>query len=41
MFLGDSFTYGVGVNDDQTFCYLVEKQLLAMGLKVEVINAGR
>lgn len=40
MFLGDSFTYGIGVDDDQTFCYLTEKRLSAMGLNAEVINAG-
>jgi hypothetical protein len=40
LFLGDSFTYGFGVNDDQTFPYLAEKQLLAKKLSVEVINAG-
>lgn len=29
LFLGDSFTYGFGVNDDQTFPYLTEKRLTA------------
>jgi len=40
LFLGDSFTYGFGVNDDQTFPYLTEKRLTADKLSVEVINAG-
>ncbi len=40
LFLGDSFTYGLGVNDNQTFAYLVEQQLLQDHLSVEVINAG-
>jgi hypothetical protein len=40
LFLGDSFTYGVGVNDDQTFAALVEKALRADLMSVEVINAG-
>jgi lysophospholipase L1-like esterase len=40
LFLGDSFTYGVGVNDDQTFPYLVGKILQAQNYSVETINAG-
>ncbi|OGR27433.1 MAG: hypothetical protein A2139_13350 [Desulfobacca sp. RBG_16_60_12] len=40
LFLGDSFTYGTGVNDDQTFAALVEKGLRADHLSVEVMNAG-
>jgi hypothetical protein len=40
MFLGDSFTYGLGVNDDQTFPYLIEKHLISENIPVEVINAG-
>jgi len=40
LFLGDSFTYGFGVNDDQTFAYLTEKRLLNDRFSVEVINAG-
>ncbi len=40
LFLGDSFTYGFGVNDDQTFAYLTEKRLLNDRLSVEVMNAG-
>ncbi len=37
LFLGDSFTYGVGVNDNETFSYWVQNYLEN---KVEVINAG-
>jgi hypothetical protein len=40
LFLGDSFTYGFGVNDDQTFPYLTEKNLLAQHISVEAINTG-
>jgi lysophospholipase L1-like esterase len=40
LFLGDSFTYGFGVSDDQTFAYLTEKRLLNDRLSVEVINSG-
>ena len=40
LFLGDSFTYGLGVNDDQTFAAQVEKDLRADRLSVEVLNAG-
>ncbi len=40
LFLGDSFTYGLGVNDDQTFPFLVEKELLSDQIPAEVINAG-
>jgi hypothetical protein len=40
LFLGDSFTYGTGVNDDQTFAALVEKDLRADQVSVEVMNAG-
>ncbi|MFA5110135.1 MAG: GDSL-type esterase/lipase family protein [Desulfobaccales bacterium] len=40
LMLGDSFTYGLGVNDDQTFAARVEKNLTADHLSVEVMNAG-
>jgi lysophospholipase L1-like esterase len=40
LFLGDSFTYGIGVNDDQTFPAEVGKKLKADDLSVEVMNAG-
>jgi hypothetical protein len=38
--LGDSFTYGIGVNDDQTFAARMENHLAAEHLDVEVMNAG-
>jgi hypothetical protein len=40
LFLGDSFTYGTGVNDDQTFAAQVQKALSAAYFSVEVLNAG-
>jgi lysophospholipase L1-like esterase len=40
LFLGDSFTYGTGVNDDQTFAAQIEKNLRAGQVSVEVLNAG-
>jgi len=40
LFLGDSFTYGLGVNDDQTFPQQIEKKLNAADFSVEVLNAG-
>jgi hypothetical protein len=40
LFLGDSFTYGLGVNDDQTFAVQVEKDLRAGLMSLEVMNAG-
>ncbi len=40
LLLGDSFVYGLGVNDDQTFAARVEKNLTAQNLSVEVMNAG-
>jgi hypothetical protein len=42
--LGDSFTMGMGVEDDQTFSVLVERSLKQDGAKcgrsIEVLNAG-
>lgn len=40
LLLGDSFTYGLGVNDDQTFAYLLEQRLSQGERQVAVINAG-
>jgi hypothetical protein len=40
LFLGDSFTYGIGVDDDQTFAVQVGKDLRAGRWSVEVMNAG-
>ncbi|MBT3611391.1 MAG: hypothetical protein HN522_00405 [Flavobacteriales bacterium] len=36
IFLGDSFTFGVGVEDDEVFCSLLQKDL-----NVKVLNLGR
>jgi hypothetical protein len=38
--LGDSFAYGIGVDDDQTFASVLESRLNKQGEAVEVINAG-
>ena len=38
--LGDSFTYGIGVDDNQTLPFQIEIDLLNLGYSVEVINAG-
>ncbi|MBI3088395.1 MAG: SGNH/GDSL hydrolase family protein [Candidatus Omnitrophica bacterium] len=40
LMLGDSFTFGVGVNDEETFCALLQGALDRRGRRVEVINAG-
>ena len=40
LLLGDSFAYGVGVNDDQTFAHQIENNLLGIPGGLEVINAG-
>ncbi len=40
LFLGDSFTYGPGVNDDRSCAVQVEKDLRADRLSMEVMNAG-
>ena len=40
LLLGDSFTYGLGVNDDQTFAFHLEQYLRQPGLPAAVINAG-
>lgn len=40
LMLGDSFTYGIGVDDAQTFAALMERDLKDDGLSVEVLNAG-
>ena len=40
LLLGDSFAYGMGVNDDETFAARLEKELSFKGFPVEVINAG-
>lgn len=40
--LGDSFTFGVGVENDETFCHFAEEWLRqkAPGRRWEVVNAG-
>ncbi len=40
LLLGDSFTYGFGVNDDQTFAHHLEQYLRQRNQPAEVINAG-
>jgi lysophospholipase L1-like esterase len=46
LFLGDSMTFGWGVDDDKTYPFLVEKYLNSIGklngnyTKIETINAG-
>lgn len=40
MVIGDSFTFGVGAEDDETIPSLLEKELAGRGHNVEVINAG-
>lgn len=40
LMLGDSTTFGIGSNDDQTFSIQLEKLLKEQGKKAEVINAG-
>ncbi|MEW5895966.1 MAG: hypothetical protein AB1650_09480 [Candidatus Omnitrophota bacterium] len=40
MMVGDSFTFGVGSQDHETFPALIEAGLIEKGLDVEVINAG-
>ena len=38
MLVGDSFTYGKGVNDQETFAYQLQDALVGNG--VEIVNAG-
>jgi hypothetical protein len=40
LMLGDSFTFGFPVQDQETFCHLIEEGLRAQGHRVEVINGG-
>ena len=40
MAIGDSFTFGVGAEEDETIPSLIEKDLRANGANVEVVNAG-
>ncbi|MEM6328541.1 MAG: GDSL-type esterase/lipase family protein [Bacteroidota bacterium] len=41
LILGDSFTYGVGVNDEETFASRIAEGLAARGTPVHVRNGGR
>lgn len=38
--VGDSMMFGVGVNGNETFLYLLEKELHKQNISAEVINAG-
>ena len=38
--VGDSFTFGVGSQDNQTIPYLIEQKLRSQKFDVEVVNAG-
>jgi len=40
LLLGDSQTYGIGVDDSETAAYLAEQSLRGKRLDVEIINAG-
>lgn len=40
LMLGDSFTFGFPVRDEETFCHLIEAGLRARGLRAEVVNGG-
>lgn len=40
LMLGDSYTFGFPVQDSETFCALVERDLNEQGYPVEVINGG-
>jgi lysophospholipase L1-like esterase len=38
--IGDSFTFGFGVNEDETYTYQLEDMLTNQGLEYQVINLG-
>lgn len=40
LFIGDSFIYGHGVNDDQTFPAYIYKEMMDHGRQICVVNAG-
>ena len=40
LMLGDSFTFGFPVQDQETFCVLIEQGLRAQGYPVDVVNGG-
>jgi lysophospholipase L1-like esterase len=39
--IGDSFTYGWGVENDEAWPKVLERRLLASGVRVEIANLGR
>jgi lysophospholipase L1-like esterase len=41
LFIGDSFTEGVGVGDDETFARATERALRRGGIRVRSLNAGQ
>ena len=40
LFLGDSFTMGYGVNDDEVFPFLIQKNLLNYNISAKSLNYG-
>lgn len=40
LILGDSYAFGLYVNNEETYPFLLEEELLKKGYKVEVLNAG-
>ncbi|MBI3320264.1 MAG: hypothetical protein HYZ89_06750, partial [Candidatus Omnitrophica bacterium] len=40
LMLGDSYTFGFPVKDQETFCHLIEQGLKSQGYSVEVVNGG-
>lgn len=40
LILGDSFAFGMGVNDEETFSSILERRLLDLGIHAKVINAA-
>ncbi len=39
--IGSSYTFGWGVNDDECFVRILERNLSAKGIQVEIVNLGR
>ena len=40
LMLGDSFTFGIGVNDDEPFSAVIQQEMDPRRARIEVINAG-
>lgn len=40
LMLGDSYTFGFPVKDEETFCQLIQQGLVARGERVEIVNGG-